>query len=196
MWYQDAIESGTDEMVVTDPYVDAASKALTITPAAAVRDGTGGVVLGVIGIDMNFDQIEQSIIDFSVTDDEGYAFLLAAEDGTVAVHEELEALGGLQTIYDVERDLDEDNFEDVLANITEQCRGLTTYERDGELWIISWEHELVAGSSSAADLCVDGFVVGITVSEAAIYKVRMSSESKGIRSCHIRTLIGGRVPAL
>lgn len=181
VWYQDAQENTTGEMIVTDPYEDAESGALVVTVAASVLNGSSSGVLGVVGIDMDFGEVEESIESLRVLDDEGYAYLLTpGDEGSVAAHKNLRPFGGIQTIFDVEEDLDEASFGEILTRIAGECSGNATYVMGDDDWILSWEHERVTGWSSLESAngpgesdaaCVEGFAVVVTVSKSAFLSV-------------------------
>lgn len=151
-------------------------------------DGT--TLLGVVGIDMDFTVIEESILSLRVLDEEGYAYLLAPT-GTVAVHPALDPANA-QNIVDLEVGVDEDEFNDVVALMTEQCKGSAAYKKNGGTWLVSWEHESISGSgASTGDVVSDddgdvasvcstgGFIVVVTVSEAALLRVRERERRMG-----------------
>lgn len=164
---------------------------LTVTPAAPVYAADGTTLLGVVGIDMDFSVIEESILSLRVLDEEGYAYLLAPTGGAVAVHPELDP-ADTQNIVDLEVGVDEGEFGEVVARMTEQCKGSTAYEKNGGTWLVSWEHEKISGSGAGdvvsdddggvASVCsTGGFIVVVTISEAALLRVsERERESNGV----------------
>lgn len=152
-----------------------------MTPAAPVYAADGTTLLGVVGIDMDFTVIEASILGLRVVGGEGYAYLLAPAGGVVAIHPDLDPADA-QNILDLEVGVDEDEFGDVVTRMTEQCNGSATYQKNGGTWLVSWEHEKISGSGTGGGSDVDGgvssvcstggFIVVVTVSEAALLRVR------------------------
>lgn len=158
---------------------DWASGLLTVTPAAPVYAADGATLFGVVGIDMDFTVIEESILGLRVVGEEGYAYLLTPTADGVAVHPGLDP-ADVPSILDLEDGVDEDEFGEVLAQMTEECSGSASYQKNGATWLISWEHEKVSlsgigGSSGVSSVCsTGGFIVAVTVSEAALLGVRLS----------------------
>ncbi|WP_062788874.1 methyl-accepting chemotaxis protein [Aquitalea pelogenes] len=79
-WYQQALAAG--KPVVTEPYVDEASKKLTITVAAPILQG--GKPVGVAGGDVFVDSLVQSVLSLKVRGN-GYAFITDGK-GTILAH--------------------------------------------------------------------------------------------------------------
>ncbi|CAN0540932.1 unnamed protein product, partial [Laminaria digitata] len=106
LWYQDAVEDGG--VIFTNPYEDVGSGELIVTVAAPVYSSSDATLLmGVVGIDMDFSDIENSIKDLRVVDGEGYAYLLApGGEGEVAAHKDLQPLAGTQFITELESGVD------------------------------------------------------------------------------------------
>ncbi len=75
--------------VVSDPYVDAASSATTVTISkAAFKDGKK---IGVVGIDLDFSIISKQITDIKIGET-GYVFVLF-KDGTTLIHKNSKLIG-------------------------------------------------------------------------------------------------------
>eukprot|EP00903_Cladosiphon_okamuranus_P013851 g12888.t1 len=86
LWYQDTIQNGNDGVVFTNPYADADTDELVVTASAPVFNPAGALLV-MVGLDMDFEDIEASITELSVTDEEGYAYLLPpGGEGEVAAH--------------------------------------------------------------------------------------------------------------
>ena len=176
-WYQDAIEDGNTEVIFTNPYVDVGSGELIVTVSAPVYDSSDAtLLLGVVSIDMDFTDIDNSVKDLRVVDGEGYAYLLAPGGrGEVAAHKDLQALDGTQLITDLESGVDAEEFGAIVSLMSETCAGFETYSRDGDTWMLSWSHELTSVSNAdETNVCGDGgFVAVITVNEATLLEVRV-----------------------
>lgn len=174
VWYQDAVSSR--DVVFTDPYTDATTLLLVVTVAAPVYHSSDGSLLGVAAIDIDISDIESSVLDLRVLDDEGYAYLLArGDEGYVTVHSDLDHSGNETTIVDLEVGLDEEDFGGLLTNITDNCSGSDTYTKDGDTWFLSWEHETATSlSEEEGGLgCAGGFVAVVTVAEDSLLEVRI-----------------------
>ncbi|CAB1113047.1 unnamed protein product [Ectocarpus sp. CCAP 1310/34] len=199
LWYQNAIENGNTGVIFTNPYEAASSQELTLTAAAPVFN-LAGTVAGVVGLDINTTNIESSIKDLKVIDDDGYAYLLApGGDGQVAVHRDLLGYGGVTYILDLEfgDDADESGeeesqFLDLVTEISATCSGSAEYSRDGSTWILAWKHETVsgAGASTASDDCGDGgFIAVVTVSESVLLETFSETKSQISRVVLFASLI-------
>ncbi|CAN0020957.1 unnamed protein product [Scytosiphon promiscuus] len=177
VWYQDAIEDGNTGAIITNPYIDVDSQILIMTSAAPVFDLAGTQVLGVVGVDIITEGIESSVEDVRVIGDEGYAYVLApGGQGQVAIHADLAGNQEVD-IFDLETDVDEEEFRDILDLMNSECEGSASYSRgDGEVWLLSWSHETASTGSSSASCVPDGFVVVVTVSESALLEVFSKTE--------------------
>lgn len=129
---------------------------------------------------MNFSVIEESVLSLRIVEQGGYSYILTPTGEGVAVHPDLD-LDDVQNILELEDGVDEDEFSALVTNMTKHCSGSGTYKKNGATWLLSWQHEAVSGSgtgdSSSDDgvlsLCsTDGFIIVVTVSEAALLGVR------------------------
>ncbi|CAM9376272.1 unnamed protein product, partial [Ectocarpus sp. 8 AP-2014] len=199
LWYQDAIETGNTGVIFTNPYVDADSEKLTMSAAAPVFN-SAGTVAAVVGLDVDAGDIESSIKDLTVINDDGYAYLLApGGDGQVAVHRDLLDYGGANYILDLEfgdgadeNGEEESQFLDLVTEISAVCSGSAEYSRDGSTWILAWKHETVsgAGASTASDSCGDGgFIAVVTVSESVLLEAFSETKSQIFRVVLFASLI-------
>eukprot|EP00752_Nemacystus_decipiens_P005758 g5207.t1 len=186
-WYQGAIQNENQGVIFTNPYVDAGSGSLIVTTAATVFNAAG-TVLGVVGLDMDFDPIEASIKDLTVTGDEGYAYLLApGGKGQVAVHRNLKEYSEEQYIVDLEEGFgdneeEKEAFEALVVEMSESCDGAREYEMGGETWILAWEHEAVSGAASvesgSGDCGAGGYIVVVTVGEDVLLEVFSKTQNE------------------
>ena len=144
--------------------------------------------MGVVGLDIDFESIEASIKELTVTDEEGYAYLLApGDEGYVAVHRNLEHIRGKQDIFELEERFGDNEeeiaaFRALIAEMSESCDGARDYEMGGETWILAWKHETVSGASaSGGDECgagetgAGGYIVVVTVGENVLLEVSTSN---------------------
>ena len=177
-WYQGAIAAGNTGVIFTAPYVDVDSGRLTISAAAPVFN-PAGALLGVVGLDLDIESIEASIKELTVTDDDGYAYLLApGDEGYVAVHRNLKGLSGEQGIFELEERFGDNEeeiaaFDALVTEMNESCDGVEEYEMGGETWILAWKHETVSGAAaSGSDEC-GGYIAVVTVGENVLLEVRV-----------------------
>lgn len=188
------MEDDNTEVIFTNPYVDVRSGELIVTVAAPVYDSSDAtLLLGVVGIDMDFTDIDNSIKDLRVIDSEGYAYLLApGGEGEVATHKDLQAGGGTQFITELESGVDAEEFGAIVRLMSESCTGFETYSRDGDIWMLSWSHETTSVSNvDGTNACGDGgFIAAVTVNEATLLEVRV--RWKGQRDNYYI----GRIPQL
>lgn len=80
-WYEQA-SANPDEVIWTEPYLDASNGEFTVTVAKAVS--AGNTVLGVIGIDLSLDNLA-AIVRSKSLDYEGFSFLFD-QSGIALVH--------------------------------------------------------------------------------------------------------------
>lgn len=80
-WYQ---VTQTGKNMLTNAYTDASTGKLILSAAAPVYDPSGSNVVGVAGLDMALDHINEQFASYTVGDT-GYLILLA-EDGTIIYH--------------------------------------------------------------------------------------------------------------
>lgn len=177
-WYQDAIAGANTDIIFTNPYVGACLGQLTVTVATAVYGNTASTPMGVVGIDVDFRDIKDSLNSLTVIgsdhdiEENGYAYLLAPGlKGKVAVHRDLDSYGDEQFITDLEKGIDNDEFDYILSQISTECNGSVSYSKNGERWILAWEHETISVSAKIGDDDCDGFTVVVTVSEFALVQV-------------------------
>ena len=92
-WYKSAINS--KKAGVTKPYIDSASKKLTISVyAPIIKDD---LVIGVVASDIFLDAIVSSILDISIED---YAFAyLVDKDGNTLIHKDKKQTNKANTIF-------------------------------------------------------------------------------------------------
>lgn len=87
-WYQAA--AATDELIWTDPYVDATSGALVLSAAKSVKDDSGKIV-GVVAIDMSLEAFSKKISEIKVGDS-GYVYIVD-KSGNTMVHPSKDVIG-------------------------------------------------------------------------------------------------------
>ncbi|GAA0740278.1 methyl-accepting chemotaxis protein [Clostridium oceanicum] len=91
-WYKNAIQK-KGEVIVTEPYVNASNKnQYDITYAKAVLDDKGNVV-GVIGLDMNLNQLSDRISNISIGR-KGYS-LIIDNKGRIIAHKDKKKIGNV-----------------------------------------------------------------------------------------------------
>lgn len=168
---------GNAGVIFTNPYRDVDTDLRIVTVAAPVYDGDDTTQpLGVVGIDLDFSDIEQSINGLKVVDDEGYAFLLApGGTGEVVVHKDLSTVEeDAVYITELESGVDREEFNLIVAMMDRDCSGNATYSKNEATWILAWKHE-TASSSGEADgsgVCGSGgYVTVVTVSKDALLEV-------------------------
>ena len=174
-WYQDAVVVGNTGVIFTKPYEDVGSGLLMVTVAAPVFDAVDTtLLLGVVGMDVDFTDIEQSINDLKVVDDEGYAFLLAPGAEEVAVHKDLPKRGEPVRLTDLESEVDPEEMNLIVAAMKRDCSGTATYSKNEATWILAWNRETVSapGVTDGSGICgYRGFVAVVTVSKDALLEV-------------------------
>lgn len=79
IWYQQAIK--TDEVIFTEPYVDAMTGELVITVAKALRDN--GEIIGVLGSDIYLTEMMR-VVEAAKVNENSYGMLLDNHGGIIA----------------------------------------------------------------------------------------------------------------
>ncbi|MDN0082093.1 methyl-accepting chemotaxis protein [Crenobacter sp. SG2305] len=108
-WFKQAKAAG--QPMVTDPYIDAQSKKLTVTVAAPFQ--TDGKFGGVVAGDVFVDDVVKSVLSQKVRGD-GYPFIVG-RDGTIIAHPQADLT--LKPITQIAPDLS----ADALANLAQQA---------------------------------------------------------------------------
>ena len=135
-WYTKAAER--DEVIWTEPYVDANSKNLVVTCAAPVQ-GEDGALLGVVGFDVLLETIKQDILDLDI-DYSSYAFLVN-EKGEVLVQPGMVAEDqSWNERYDTDNLLETDNseFNAVVSDMVRGETGFTSFTREGRKQYVAY----------------------------------------------------------
>lgn len=128
-WYKKAIES-KEKVVWSDPYIDANSKETVITAAKAVVKN--GKVLGVIGIDINLDELANDIKQKKIGK-KGYVFV-TDENGIMLAHPNKELIG-------TESATEQEFWEEVKAGDS----GFSNYSYQGEDKFLSYVTNDITG---------------------------------------------------
>jgi len=81
-WYKNAVEKKT--LVFSDPYIDAQTKEMVITPSIQITNSKGEVK-GVLGADIFLTTLVKKVSDMKVVNGVGYAFLIDSK-GTMIAH--------------------------------------------------------------------------------------------------------------
>ncbi|CAN0020887.1 unnamed protein product [Scytosiphon promiscuus] len=193
-WYTRVVEDNIMGVSITNPYADASSDDSTISAAAPVFDSSLRM-MGVIGLDIEPAGLNSSFTDLQVIGNEGYAYLLAPADGEgeerqVAFHKDLLVTQNRSSIYELDADLDKDEFGSILDAMDVECEGSRFYSRDdGKRWLLAWSHVDVgslsssasppSSSSSLATSCsADDFIAVVTVSEEKILEASSNTEKE------------------
>ena len=74
-WYKDALQTG--KTVISDTYTDTFGRGLMVT--ISVPYSTNGAIHGVIGADINIENIRSDILDFQTGVKDGYGLLFSAD---------------------------------------------------------------------------------------------------------------------
>ena len=118
-WYYNAIN--VKEGIWSDPHTDTSSESVRMSYTKPIY--IGNQLIGVVAVDLFFDDYAQSIKDLSVYEN-GYAFLLS-EDGSFLVHEEHN---------------EEENVKEVIngLNLLSGKEGIENYKLDGKGHILAY----------------------------------------------------------
>ncbi|QTA38186.1 methyl-accepting chemotaxis protein [Thermosipho ferrireducens] len=87
-WYKKAMEN-KGKVIITEPYIDAASENIVMTVAKTVT--SNGKVVGVVAIDFNAADLANTLLSAKFGD-EGYSYLLS-ENGVTLLHVDTEKIG-------------------------------------------------------------------------------------------------------
>lgn len=138
-WYTKAIES--DEVIYTEPYIDATSGEVVISLAKKIENN--GKVYGVVALDLTLDTIQASLNSKKIGD-EGYLFL-TDKNGLTLSHPEDKLLGKV-----IGKDVDAGKLNDIIAkpvdgsynysfNGADKVASIVTFEKTG--WILGASFE-------------------------------------------------------
>ncbi|NHR07196.1 methyl-accepting chemotaxis protein [Chromobacterium haemolyticum] len=135
-WYKRAKESG--QAVVTDPYLDEATKKLTVTISAPFNHN--GAFAGVVGGDVMVDALVKSVLGLKVRGN-GYAFIMDKK-GTVIAHPQTDL--ALKPITSVAPELTPERLAGIVSHdqasevqIGGQAMLLSAQEIPGTNWVMA-----------------------------------------------------------
>ena len=113
----------TGETLLTEPYTDASTGNLILSAAAPIYDNDGKTVLGVAGIDISLEHVNDTLRNYRIGNT-GYVALFS-KDGTVVYHpESAKVMAGIE----------ENGYsEEALNLILNKQSGFTKYRIDGGL---------------------------------------------------------------
>lgn len=124
-WYTKAIDS--DEVIYTEPYIDATSGEVVISLAKKIE--VDGELYGVVALDLTLDTMQASLNSKKVGED-GYLFL-TDRNGLILSHPDDDFLGKI-IAEDVDEDVDEYVDAGELSNIiSDGTEGSYSYKFDG-----------------------------------------------------------------
>ena len=93
-WYKAAFSGGKGG--VTKPYIDSATKKLTISVFAPIRKG--GDIVGVVGSDIFLDKIVKTVLDINI-EDYGFAYLID-KTGEILIHKDKEEVNKKNSVFE------------------------------------------------------------------------------------------------
>ncbi|KMN35781.1 hypothetical protein VI26_09340 [Chromobacterium sp. LK1] len=135
-WYKRAKDSG--QAVVTDPYLDEATKKLTVTISAPFSHN--GAFAGVVGGDVMVEALVKSVLGLKVRGN-GYAFIMDKK-GTVIAHPQTDL--ALKPITSVAPELTPERLADIVSHdqasevqIGGQSMLLSAQEIPGTNWVMA-----------------------------------------------------------
>jgi len=148
-WYY--IPTRTGRPIWMDPYYNANDGVYTLSYVVPLRDKAGNSY-GVVGIDLNFDQIVEAVLDISVYDT-GRASLITP-GGIIVCHRELEKGTDIRTLGS--------DFEDIASKLPNASSSGTIYEYNYD------------GTKMALAFCSvrNGMRFVLAVPESEIYQAR------------------------
>lgn len=118
-WYAPTIENG--KATLTEPYVDAFTKEVVVSIIAPMYDN--GTLLGVFGIDLKLNQLNQTMANFKLGETGYYSFI--TKDNMIIYHKNSDYI--LKNIPDLPID---QSVKDVIANKEE---GSVEYSLNGQV---------------------------------------------------------------
>jgi len=135
-WYTKASEQ--EEVIWTDPYVDANSENLVVTCAAPVR-GEDGEVLGVVGFDVLLETIKQDILEMDIRY-ASYAFLVnkkgkvLVQPGTVVHDQSWDERYATDNLLQTENE----EFNSIVSDMVRGGSGFDSFTREGEEQFVAY----------------------------------------------------------
>jgi len=119
-WYAPTIENG--KATLSEPYVDAFTKEVVVSIVAPIYDN-GGAVLGVFGIDLKLNQLNQIMANFKLGNTGYYSFI--TKENTIIYHKNSDYI--LKNISELPVD---NSVKEVIGNMGE---GKVTYNLNGQI---------------------------------------------------------------
>jgi methyl-accepting chemotaxis protein len=166
-WYKNA--QGSQSVVFSDPYIDAQTKKMVVTPSVQITNTKGGMA-GVLGADIFLTTLQDSVADMKVLNGKGYAFLIYSNgtSGSFISHpiKELEELDILNPgakeaeIKDIAaaKGMDLSNLQSIFKTLTAEDSGITTAKLGDENKIIAFKK-----------LADSNWVLGVAAPEKLFY---------------------------
>lgn len=147
-WYKNAQKS--QSVVFTDPYIDAITNKMVVTPSVQITDNKGNVA-GVLGADIFLTTLQNNVADMKVLDGKGDAFLIydSGDTGAFISHpvKELEGInilnpgdqeGKIKEIA-AAKGLDLGSLQSMFKTLSSKDSGVTTLKEGGENEVIAFK---------------------------------------------------------
>jgi methyl-accepting chemotaxis protein len=169
-WYKKAAEN-PDEVIWTDPYIDATTGKHVITLAKAITEG--GRVLGVVAIDMTFDTITNIVNNVDVGY-KGYPFMFD-QNGIGIVHPQYQGKDMSDNSV-IKRLYEKDNgaFGYTLENEKRFMYFTTIPQLGWKVGAVYKEAELLAVSKSITEKMLVISIIAIIIAVAVVYLLARS----------------------
>ena len=136
-WYKKAVK--LNGPAVSEPYIDFTSKRLVISVSTPIQ--REGKVVGVIGADIFFDTIVNTVLNVNI-DGKGIAYLLN-EEAKIIIHKNQKLLKKDDTVYPQIKSEQKDGFGEVISNDITELVSYSTIEIAGWKIIIKLDKNSV-----------------------------------------------------
>ncbi|WP_167912505.1 methyl-accepting chemotaxis protein [Thermococcus sp. 21S7] len=146
-WYQKAVREGPSWI---EPYTDIITNKTVITYITPVK--YGGVVKGVLGIDVDFSLLSQEIMNTKIGKT-GYLFVISP-NGTVVIHPNQDLVGKLNIFNDR-------RYEALARAMKNSEEGVVELNLDGKKMVVSFAKSKTTGWTVAAVAPEDELVGGL-----------------------------------
>ena len=177
-WYKNAIEKKT--LVFSDPYIDAETKEIVITPSIQIINSKAEVT-GVLGADIFLTNLVKKVSDMKVMDGTGYAFLIDSK-GMMIAHP-FKELDGINILTPEDK---KSALVETLAskNMTlEDVQNLTKMMLSKDMGTTTLHYGSVNNIVSFKKLAYNNWVLGISIPNNSYFSELKSFQIKYIVIC-------------
>jgi methyl-accepting chemotaxis protein len=184
-WYKNAIEKKT--LVFSDPYIDADTKEMVITPSTQITNAKGEVT-GVLAADIFLTNLVKKVSAMKVMDGKGYAFLIDSKG--MMISDPMKELDGLNLLTPA--DAEKSVAIKALASQNmklEDLQGLIKTMLSKDMGTTTLNYGTANNIVSFKKLSYNNWVLGISIPNDSYYSELKSFQIKYIVICIVALLL-------